>query len=65
VRTQLASEQAVPAYVVASNKTLDDMARLRPLTRKAMLGVHGMGEKRFQRYGAAFLTAIRDWAADR
>ena len=62
LRAQLARAQNVPAYVVASNRTLDDMARIRPLTRKAMLGVHGMGEVRFQRNGQAFLDAIRTWA---
>jgi ATP-dependent DNA helicase RecQ len=61
VRTQLAEQHAVPAYVVAPNKTIEDMARIRPTTRRAMLTVHGMGEQRFQRYGAAFLDAIRAW----
>ncbi|MCB9680019.1 MAG: RecQ family ATP-dependent DNA helicase [Alphaproteobacteria bacterium] len=62
LRAQMARDHAVPAYVVASNRTLDDMARLRPLTRKAMLAVHGMGDTRFDRYGTAFLDAIRTWA---
>ena len=39
------------------------MARLRPLTRRALLEVHGMGEKRVDQYGGAFLSAIREWAA--
>jgi ATP-dependent DNA helicase RecQ len=65
VRSQMASEAAVPAYVVASNKTLEEMARARPLTTKAMLAVHGMGERRFERYGPPFLKAIREWAAER
>mgnify|MGYP000750715831 CR=1 FL=1 len=29
VRSEMASKHAVPAYVIASNKTLEDMARLR------------------------------------
>ncbi|MCA9571072.1 MAG: HRDC domain-containing protein, partial [Myxococcales bacterium] len=62
LRAQMAREADVPAYVVASNRTLEEMARLRPLTRKAMLAVHGMGETRFARYGGAFLGAIRSWA---
>jgi ATP-dependent DNA helicase RecQ len=64
VRSEIATEGDVPAYVVASNKTLDDMARLRPLTRKQMLAVHGMGEVRFDRYGDRFLQTIREWAAE-
>lgn len=62
LRTQLARDHGVPAYVVASNRTLEDMARLRPLTARAMLGVHGWGETKVHRYGAPFLEAIRTWA---
>jgi superfamily II DNA helicase RecQ len=61
VRRQLADERNVPAYVVAPNKTLEDMARVQPTTRQAMLGVHGMGPTRWQIYGRAFLDVIRGW----
>ncbi len=62
VRSQLAEQHAVPAYVIAPNRTLDEMAAVRPLTRRAMLTVHGMGEQRFARYGAPFLDALRAWS---
>ncbi|HMV67932.1 MAG TPA: ATP-dependent DNA helicase RecQ [Myxococcota bacterium] len=65
VRGQLARDESVPLYVVASNRTLDDMATLRPLTRAAMLGVHGMGDRKYEKYGSAFLEVIREWAASR
>jgi len=65
VRTQLCTTGGVPAYVVAPNKTLDDMARLRPTTKTTMLAVHGMGPARYQRYGKPFLAAIREWVAER
>jgi ATP-dependent DNA helicase RecQ len=61
LRRDLAERRNVPPYVVASNRTLEDMARIRPTTRKAMLTIHGMGEVRFQQYGSAFLDAVRDW----
>ncbi len=61
VRSQLANSRNVPAYVVAPNKTIEDMARLRPTTKRGMLGVHGMGPKRYQRYGKPFLEAIRTY----
>ena len=61
VRRKLASAEDVPAYVVAPNRTLEDMATVRPTTRNAMLTVHGMGPVRFQRYGSPFLEAIRSW----
>lgn len=59
VRAQLCRARDVPAYVVAPNKTLEDMARIRPTTKGAMLTVHGMGPTRFHLYGEAFLAAIR------
>ncbi len=63
VRARIAREHDVPRYVVAPNRTLEEMARLRPLTKRAMLTVHGMGEGRFHKYGADFLDALRKWAA--
>jgi len=61
VRSQLATSRNVPLYVVAPNKTLEDMARLRPTTKLGMLAVHGMGPTRYQLYGKAFLQAIRTY----
>lgn len=63
LRRQLADGDDVPAYRVAPNTTLEDMARLRPVTKRAMLSVHGMGEKRFHQYGKQFMEAIRGWQA--
>ncbi|MBX2803422.1 MAG: RecQ family ATP-dependent DNA helicase [Myxococcales bacterium] len=63
LRRQLADGRNVPPYVVAPNRTLEDMARLRPVTKRAMLAVHGMGQTRYHLYGKAFLEAIRSWQA--
>jgi len=62
VRRQLADQRNLPAYVVAPDKTLKDMARTRPLTKRAMLEVHGMGPTRWKMYGSHFLEAIRLYA---
>jgi ATP-dependent DNA helicase RecQ len=65
VRSQLAQKDTVPAYVVASNRTIDEMAELRPMTRKAMLTVHGWGEVRHAKYGEVFLAALREWSTSK
>ncbi len=65
LRRQLADESDVPAYVVCPDRTIDEMATLRPLTKRTMLAVHGMGDRRFAKYGSAFLDAIRTWAQGR
>ncbi len=61
VRRQLAQAADVPAYVVASNRTLVDIAARRPDTPQAMLQVHGMGPVRFQRFGRPLLDAVHAW----
>jgi superfamily II DNA helicase RecQ len=60
-RARLARAEDVPAYVVAPNRTLEDMAVQRPRTLQAMLRVHGMGPERARRFGQAFLEALVAW----
>ncbi|MFZ5482030.1 MAG: RecQ family ATP-dependent DNA helicase [Myxococcota bacterium] len=61
VRTRLAKAHDKPAYVICPNRTLEDMAAKRPMTRQAMLDVHGMGPERFRLYGGELLDAVRSW----
>ncbi len=61
VRSRLAQDHDVPAYVIAPNRTLQQIAADRPTTRQAMLAVHGMGKERYRRYGEALLDAVRGW----
>lgn len=63
LRFRLAQEEGVPAYIVFSNATLMDMAALRPLDMEEFLQVSGVGRVKAERYGEAFLKAIRDWRA--
>ncbi len=62
-RSELAKEQRVAAYVVFADKTLIDMARLKPRTAAEMATVHGVGEAKLRQYGEVFLDAIRQHAA--
>jgi ATP-dependent DNA helicase RecQ len=58
LRKRLADERGVPAYVVFSDKTLQDMAARNPRTRAALLEVHGVGEKKLEQYGDLFLAEL-------
>jgi ATP-dependent DNA helicase RecQ len=58
LRTELAAAQQVPAYVVFADRTLIEMAARRPTTLAALREVHGVGDEKLKRYGAAFLAAI-------
>ena len=50
----------MPAYVVFSDRTLVEMATHRPPEPAgAMREMHGVGDTKLERYGAAFLEVIR------
>ena len=59
-RLEVATDSGVPPYVVASDRTLKEMARLRPTNERELLRVHGFGPSRVQRYGSGFLELLRD-----
>jgi ATP-dependent DNA helicase RecQ len=58
LRKRLADERKVPAYVVFSDRTLQAMAVEKPSTPDALLEIHGVGQKKLDEYGQAFLTEI-------
>jgi ATP-dependent DNA helicase RecQ len=59
-RLQLARRQHVPPYVVAADRTLRDIALLRPRTREELLLCHGIGPAKSEKYGDALLGVVRD-----
>ncbi|MDD7651344.1 MAG: DNA helicase RecQ [Firmicutes bacterium] len=61
LRARLAKEEQVPAYVIFSNATLDEMAAKEPKTMDQLLAVSGVGEAKAKRYGRAFLAEIRKY----
>lgn len=58
LRLELAREREVPPYIVCSDATLRGMCRRRPATREDLLEVSGIGEKKADEYGGAFLAEI-------
>ena len=61
LRMSLARKQGVPPYLVFSDKTLTDMCRKLPENKEEMLGVTGVGEKKFELYGESFLEEIQKY----
>jgi ATP-dependent DNA helicase RecQ len=59
LRRKIANEQGVPAYVIFHDKTLQDMAHLRPDNPERMRYINGVGEQKLKRYGQAFIDAIK------
>ena len=60
LRRQLAEERRVPAYVLFNDATLREMARTRPGTANALLGIRGVGERKLADLGERFLDDDRD-----
>jgi RecQ family ATP-dependent DNA helicase len=60
LRKTIAGERDAPAYVIFSDETLRDLARLRPLTLTDMKRVKGIGERKLADLGRRFLAEIRD-----
>ena len=57
-RRALAEAARVPAYVIFTDRTLIEMAETRPQSLDAMANISGVGAKKLDRYGAAFLEII-------
>ncbi len=57
-RKRLADAQGVPPYVIFHDRTLLEMAVLRPVSALDMLQVSGVGQTKFERYGEAFLAVF-------
>jgi ATP-dependent DNA helicase RecQ len=58
-RRELAQEAGVPPYVIFHDSVLREMASDRPQTIGGMRRITGVGEKKLQAYGDAFLSVIK------
>ena len=65
IRNQLAKEDVVPAYVVASTKSLQELADFLPQTPKDFLLIYGFGKVRVEKYGSFFLDEIRKYCDEK
>jgi ATP-dependent DNA helicase RecQ len=59
LRMALAQDQKVPPYVIFSDSSLIEMLHAKPKTLLEMSRVHGVGEKKLDRYGDDFLALIK------
>ena len=64
LRFRLARQEHMPAYIVFSNATLEDMARRHPQNREEFLQVSGVGSTKAQRYADAFLAEIHRYDSE-
>lgn len=61
LRTEIASEEGVPPYIIFSDKTLIDMCVKLPENEEQFLDVSGVGAHKLEKYGDRFLRVIREF----
>jgi ATP-dependent DNA helicase RecQ len=57
-RLALSREEGLPPYVIASDRTLRELAEIRPRTLDALRLAHGIGPHKVERYGAGLLAVV-------
>ena len=62
-RRELAEHAGVPPYVIFHDSTLRDMALLKPQHRSDMALVSGVGARKLDAYGDAFIDVVRQFQA--
>jgi len=60
-RSELARKQGVPSYIIFGDRSLKDMAVLKPLTRADFSAVFGVGEHKLKVYSEIFINVIRQY----
>ena len=63
-RKKIADEKGVPAYIIFSDKTLNEMACIMPTDRSEFRTVAGVGDFKLEEYGSSFLRVITDHLAE-
>ena len=58
LRKQLADERSVPSYIIFSDVSLRQMARIYPTSDKDFARISGVGEKKLREFGAVFMAEV-------
>ncbi|MBN1436579.1 MAG: DNA helicase RecQ [Sedimentisphaerales bacterium] len=61
VRSRIAAEKSIPAYIVFGDAALRDMARRKPANLDEFLQVKGVGQAKCEQYGRTILDAIKNY----
>lgn len=64
-RKEIASKKKVPLYVIFANSVLEELAYCMPVTKDKFLDVKGVGEKKYESYGAAFIGIIETYVQEK
>jgi ATP-dependent DNA helicase RecQ len=65
IRRLMSKQEAVPAFVIFADKTLQEMCRYYPSTEEDLLQINGVSLKKWEKHGAPFLEAIQKYCKER
>lgn len=65
LRTKWARKQALPPFMIFSDKTLKDMCVKNPVTESDFLNVSGVGKVKLEQYGESFLKEIKEYQTEK
>lgn len=65
LRRQLAKSAGVPPFIIFDDATLRAMCKQKPSDEAGFLEVPGVGIKKWERYGQAFLTEIEEFETEK
>ncbi|MSQ94585.1 MAG: DNA helicase RecQ [Gemmataceae bacterium] len=63
-RFELAKQTGKPPYIIFSDATLRELARIRPSTPAKLLLVYGIGTRKIEDFGESLLACITDYCAE-
>lgn len=61
LRSELAKEEGVPAYVIFNDATLKQFETERPMSDSEFLAIDGVGKAKLEKYGDIFIKTIIDF----
>ena len=64
IRNYMSENENLPPYIVASTKTLVQMADYMPETDEELLKIYGFGQKKLARFGTQFLEVIKEYISE-
>ncbi len=62
LRLELSQQEAIPPYMIFHDSTLKEMCEVVPQDPETMRRIKGMGDRKYEKYGQAFLALIQEHA---
>jgi ATP-dependent DNA helicase RecQ len=64
LRKQISRENDIPPFVIFQESSLKDMSFQYPISKEELTNIQGVGQGKARRYGAPFITLIKDYVEE-